>query len=203
MSLIRWDPYRQMRSFRNAMDRFFEESIRRMRGEEQEMEAGLYIPVDVFESGDHLVITAVAPGAKPEDLDVSVSGNTLTVRGEIKQDPESEGKDVYFQERMYGPFSRSITLSSEYDLDKVEATCSTASSVLPFPSRRKPSPSRSRSRRGRPDCGPLRPVANGGAVMSLIRWDPYREMLSLRDTMNRLFEETLAPSWEAARRSAR
>lgn len=124
MSLIRWDPYRQMRSFRNAMDRFFEESIRRMRGEEQEMEAGLYIPVDVFESGDHLVITAVAPGAKPENLDVSVSGNTLTVRGEIKQDPESEGKDVYFQERMYGPFSRSITLSSEYDLDKVEATCS-------------------------------------------------------------------------------
>lgn len=88
------------------------------------MEAGLYIPVDVFESGDHLVITAVAPGAKPENLDVSVSGNTLTVRGEIKQDPESEGKDVYFQERMYGPFSRSITLSSEYDLDKVEATCS-------------------------------------------------------------------------------
>lgn len=124
MSLIRWDPYRQMQSFRDAMDRLFEESVRRMRsGEGQEMEAGLYIPMDVFESGDHLVISAVAPGVKPGDLDVNVSGNTLTIRGEIKREAEPEGRSVYFQERVYGPFSRSITLSSEYDLDKVEATC--------------------------------------------------------------------------------
>jgi len=123
MSLIRWDPYRQMQSFREAMDRLFEESTRRMRGEEQEMETGLFIPMDVFESGDHLVISAVAPGVKAGDLDVKVSGNTLTIRGEIKRDEEVEGRNVYFQERVYGPFSRSITLSSEYDLDKVEATC--------------------------------------------------------------------------------
>ena len=124
MSMIRWDPYRQMRSFRDAMDRLFEESGRRMRsGEGQEMEAGLYIPMDVFESGDHLVISAVAPGVEPEDLDVNVSGNTLTMRGEIKREAESEGGNVYFQERVYGPFSRTVTLSSEYDLDKVEATC--------------------------------------------------------------------------------
>lgn len=123
MSLIRWDPYRQMQSFRDAMDRLFEESVRRMWGEEQEMETGLYIPMDVFESGDHLVVSAVAPGVKPGDLDVSVSGNTLTIRGEIKREEEMEGRNVHFQERVYGPFSRSITLSSEYDLNKVEATC--------------------------------------------------------------------------------
>lgn len=123
MSLLRWDPYRQMQSFRDAMDRLFDETVRRMRGEEQEMETGLYIPMDVFESGDHLVISAVAPGVKAEDLDVKVSGNTLTIRGEIKRDAEPEGRNVYFQERVYGPFSRSVTLSSEYDLDKVEAVC--------------------------------------------------------------------------------
>lgn len=124
MSLIRWDPYRQMRSFREAMDRLLDESVRRMRSSEgQEMEAGLYIPMDVFESGDQLVISAVAPGVKPDDLDINVSGNTLTIRGEIKRDEEPESRNVYFQERVYGPFSRTITLSSEYDLDKVEATC--------------------------------------------------------------------------------
>lgn len=123
MSMIRWDPYRQMRSFRSAMDRLFEESGRRMRREGEEMETGLYIPMDVYESGDHLVISAVAPGVKPEDLNLSVSGNTLTIRGEIKHEEQAEGENVYFQERVYGPFSRTITLSSEYDLDNVEATC--------------------------------------------------------------------------------
>ena len=123
MSLIRWDPYRQMRSFRDAMDRLFEESVRRMRGEGEEMEAGLYIPMDVYESGDSLIISAVAPGVRPEDLDVSVSGNTLTIRGEIRREERPEGKNVYFQELVYGPFSRTITLSPEYDLDKIDASC--------------------------------------------------------------------------------
>ena len=124
MSLIRWGPYGQMRSLRDTMDRLFEESARHRRGGEgQEMESGLYIPMDVYESGDYLVISAVAPGVKPEDLDVNVSGNTLTIRGEIKPEGQAEGRSIYFQERAYGPFSRTITLSSEYDLAKIDASC--------------------------------------------------------------------------------
>lgn len=124
MSMIRWDPYRQMRSFRQAMDRLFEETDRWMRsGETQEMESGLYLPMDIVEQDDHLVISAVAPGVKPEDFDISVSGNTLTIRGEIKREEHAEGANVYFQERLYGPFSRSITLPGGYNLENVEATC--------------------------------------------------------------------------------
>jgi len=122
MSLMRWDPYRPMRTFREVMDRLFAESARRLWGEE--MESGLYIPMDVYESGDHLRISAVAPGVKPENLDISVSGNVLTIRGEIKRDEmPPDGGNVYFQERVYGPFCRTITLPPEYDLDKIEAAC--------------------------------------------------------------------------------
>jgi len=90
-------------------------------------EAAYGIPLDVYETGDEIVIKAVLPGIDPEDLDVKVLGNTLTIKGEIKQDSKSEGRNYLVRERRYGSFSRSIIVP---DIDAAEATAQVENGVV-------------------------------------------------------------------------
>ena len=78
--------------------------------------------VDVFEKEDRFVVKAELPGMKEEDIDVSVIGDTLSIRGEKKTETEVKEKDYYRSERSYGSFYRSIRLPSGVDADKVEAS---------------------------------------------------------------------------------
>ena len=88
MSLTRWDPYREVVSLRDAMNRLFDESWLRpagLRGADGEGQ-GLFVPLDMVEKDDQIVVTAPLPGLKPEDVDISVTGNTLTIKGEFRQE---------------------------------------------------------------------------------------------------------------------
>ena len=77
--------------------------------------------IDVFEKGDNLIIKAELPGMKEEDIDVSVVGDMLTIRGEKKAESEIKDEDYYRCERTYGSFYRSVSLPSGVDSSKIEA----------------------------------------------------------------------------------
>ncbi len=78
--------------------------------------------VDVFEKEDKFVVKAELPGMKEDNIDVSVVGDTLSIKGEKKTETEVKNEDYYRCERSYGTFYRSIPLPSNVDVDKIEAS---------------------------------------------------------------------------------
>jgi HSP20 family protein len=109
-----------MMHLRQAMDRLFDESFTRpwrLLGREGET----FVPLDVYESEDELVVKASLPGVEPEDVDVSITGDTLSIKGEFKSEEETEKPSYHRQERRYGGFHRALTLPTQVEADKAEA----------------------------------------------------------------------------------
>jgi len=79
--------------------------------------------IDVAEEENAIVVRAEVPGCKAEDIDISVYGNTLTISGEKKLEEEKKEKGYYYVESTYGSFRRELTLATDVDQSKVEATC--------------------------------------------------------------------------------
>jgi len=79
--------------------------------------------IDVAEKGDAIVVRAEVPGCQPEDVEISVYGNTLTICGEKKEAKEENEKGYYHLESTYGSFRREVTLPADVDEDKIEAVC--------------------------------------------------------------------------------
>ncbi len=121
-SLTRWDPFREMMTLRTQMDRLFEDLFN-LPAVWQEGETTTFwrLPVDVIERDDAFVVRASLPGVKPEDLDISYVDNTLTIKGEIKEEVQQEGERYHLRERRFGQFMRSITLPVAIEADKIEA----------------------------------------------------------------------------------
>ncbi len=117
MTVVRWNPARELVSLREAMDRLFEDSfVRPMWSGERERR----LPLDVYSTPSEIVISASVPGLKPEEVDITLEGDTLSISGEIK--PPMENVEYIFQERGYGKFSRTLTINVPVEQDKVEAT---------------------------------------------------------------------------------
>jgi len=82
------------------------------------------VPVDVYQTDDDVVVKATMPGVKPEDINISITGESLTIEGEIEEELEiSDERNVRFhvRERRYGSFYRSLTLPTLVDADKASA----------------------------------------------------------------------------------
>ncbi len=139
MSIIRWDPAHDLMTLRQAMDKLFEESVIRPPGFTFEMGAG-NIPIDMYHTASEVVVKATLPGLKPEEVDVSISGNTLTIKAERKEEKETKEKDYIRKENRYGMVSRSITLPSEVKAENAEASFKNGilSLVLPKIEKEKP-----------------------------------------------------------------
>ncbi len=119
-TLTRWDPFREMMALRNTMERLMEDVERPLwRAETSEF---LRLAVDVSETDDSFIVKASLPGINPEDLDISMTDNVLTIKGEIKMEEEKEGEKYHIRERRYGRFMRSLTFPVPVDADKIEAT---------------------------------------------------------------------------------
>ena len=86
------------------------------------MEMGWAPAIEVFEKEDKFMVKAELPGMKEEDIDISVVGDTLTIKGERKAESEVKEEDYYCCERSYGSFSRSIAVPSNVDAQKIEAS---------------------------------------------------------------------------------
>ena len=91
------------------------------------------LSLDVYETDDSLVVEGSLPGIDPEDLDVSLSGNILTIKGESKQEKEAEKGKYYFRERRYGAGQRTITIPMDVDVDKAKAHFEKGVLRLSFP----------------------------------------------------------------------
>jgi HSP20 family protein len=121
-----------MATWREAMDRFFEESWARPRAWRRgTAEEPLRLPVDVYTTAEEIVVTASLPGLLPEEVDISLEGDTLTIRGELR--PPLGNVEYLFQERPYGPFSRALLLNVPVDVDKVEAVFENGVLTLTLP----------------------------------------------------------------------
>jgi HSP20 family protein len=120
VNLVRWEPFREMISLRQAMDRLFEDSFVRFpylpgsgTGE---------FPIDVYQTKDDLVVKAALPGVKPEEVEITVSEDTITIRGEHTEEQETKEDDYLHRERYYGAFSRSVAIPVKVKGEKAEAT---------------------------------------------------------------------------------
>lgn len=118
MTLARWDPFADLMTLRQAMDRLFENAWV-LPGRFFRLSGG-YIPVDLIEEDQHIVVHAVVPGIAPEDLNVSVTGNLLTIQGERKQADAEKRVTWHYREIPYGRFERSMTLPCEVQVEQCE-----------------------------------------------------------------------------------
>lgn len=120
--IVRWEPFKDMMSLREAMNRLFEDSFIRPSAWPLPFEGETVgLPVDVIEGKDNVVVRASVPGLKPEDIDVSITGDTLTIKGETKSEEKVEQGSYIRQERRYGKFERSLQLPSLVVADKADA----------------------------------------------------------------------------------
>jgi HSP20 family protein len=120
-NLVRWEPFRDMVSLRDAMDRLFAESFVQPRSEWVVPVRAETLAVDVYETDDAIVVKSAIPGVKPEDLDVSVTGDTLTIKGETKVEEEVKKEHYIRRERRYGSYCRSLPIPAPVVADQAEA----------------------------------------------------------------------------------
>lgn len=120
--LIRWEPAREMLSLRDAMDRLFEESFLRPGWTGDSAAPSSMLPVDVYETGDNLVVKATVPGIKPEDIEVTITGDLLTIKGEFKSEEKTEKRNYLRQERRYGSFCQQVGLPAGVNANAAKAT---------------------------------------------------------------------------------
>jgi len=120
-NLVRWDPVRDMVSLREAMDRLFEESFVRPRSWLAPTEGMATLALDLFESEDDVTVRASIPGVKPEDIDISITGDVLTIKGETSEEKEEKTGNYRLRERRYGAFQRSVSLPTLIDTSKATA----------------------------------------------------------------------------------
>lgn len=117
-NLIRWEPVREMMTLREAMDRLFDDAFTRPLS----MSAVSAMPaIDLYQTADEIVVKAVLPGLKPDEVQISVTGEVLTLRGEFKQQEEKKEATWHMREQRYGSFERSIMLPTEVQTDKAKA----------------------------------------------------------------------------------
>ena len=125
MAIVRWEPFRDLVSIQDRMNRIFDEAFRggtRPSSSDEEWSLGSWAPaVDIFEQDGNIVLKAELPGVDPKDVDVRVENNVLTLRGERKLDNEVQKENYHRVERAYGSFSRSFTLPSVVDTEKIKA----------------------------------------------------------------------------------
>ena len=121
MTITRFDPFRQLVRVQDRMNRLFEDALGRP-VEDADFFAGAWTPaVDILENTNDIVLRAELPGMKPEEVDILIENNTLTLRGERKFEVNDDKTNYHRRERTYGAFSRSFTLPSIVQQDKVTA----------------------------------------------------------------------------------
>jgi HSP20 family protein len=124
MAVIRFqrpmnDIFAEMERLRNEIDRIFQEGFGGVFTRER---TGVFPPVNVYEDKDRYVLTAELPGVKPEDVEITVTEESVTLRGQRKQEDGGEKANYHRREREYGSFRRVVSLPDRVDPNKVEAT---------------------------------------------------------------------------------
>jgi HSP20 family protein len=120
-TLVRWDPFRDLVSIQDELNRLFGRTFTGTEPLRPSATGTWMPPMDVFETEDEIVATLELPGIDPEAVDVSVEDSTLTVSGTREFTDEVKQEHYHRLERRYGAFTRAITLPQAADTEKVEA----------------------------------------------------------------------------------
>ncbi len=118
MTLIRWDPFAEVLGLRRTVDR-----VSNGFPTPRLWQGGIEVvfPIDLSETDEAVVVRAVLPGIRPDDVDISISGRVLTVKGEAKFDEKTEQESYYRHEIRYGNFYRTIPLPTKVDPEHADA----------------------------------------------------------------------------------
>ena len=120
--LTRWEPFRELTTLQDRMNRLFRDSFSADVQDESLATSAFAPPVDVYEDEHNVTLKIEVPGIDEKDIDVRIENNTLTVHGERKFEKEEKEENFRRVERQYGSFTRSFTLPSTVDPDKVSAS---------------------------------------------------------------------------------
>jgi HSP20 family protein len=117
-NLIRFEPMREMITLREAMDRLFNDAFTPSLG----AISGWQGPaVDLFQTDDEVVVKASLPGMKSDDVQISITGDMLSLKGEFKQEDEKKERAYHLREQRYGSFERTFALPTDVVADKAKA----------------------------------------------------------------------------------
>ncbi len=139
-SLIRYNPFRDMFTLERTMDRFWQDSRRHpLHGFDHDgnsVESHLSLPVDLYETDETVVLKARIPGINPEDVEINIDGERLTLKAELRSDATLEGADKwrwYHHELAHGTITRSLALPTQIEADKAEASFRNGELTLELP----------------------------------------------------------------------
>jgi len=119
--ITHWDPFRDMMLLRSNMDRLFDRFFD-SEYEGWDQQSSWNLALDVAETPEEFTVKVSLPGIKPEDLDVTFSENTLTIKGEIRAEEEKEEARYHLRERRYGSFARTLTLPRGINGENIQAS---------------------------------------------------------------------------------
>jgi HSP20 family protein len=120
----RWQPYREAMSLRDAMDRLFQDSWVGPSARQGSQTPMVGVNVDVHETEQGYELCAALPGWKPEDINITVHGDTVTISGQHRSDEHREqeqGRQYHLRERRFGSFARSFSFPGPIDTSKAQA----------------------------------------------------------------------------------
>ena len=123
MALVRWDPFRDLFTLQDRMNRLFEDSLTRNKVYEESLATGIWSPpVDIYETAQAIVMRAELAGLTKNDVSIEIKESTLILRGERKFEKDIKEENYHRIERSYGSFSRTFSLPQTVDPSKVSAT---------------------------------------------------------------------------------
>ena len=135
MNLTRWEPYREIATLQDRLNRVFGSAFGRTERDDEMSLAAWAPPVDIAEEKDRIVITAELPGFREDEIEIQSENGMLTLRGERKFEKESDGKSYHRVERSYGQFVRSFALPNNVDREKIKADFSNGLLKIELPKR--------------------------------------------------------------------
>jgi HSP20 family protein len=121
MAFELWDPFRDAVSLRDAMNTLLQDSFVRPGSGPAQGAGAATLPVDVAENDNEFIVKASLPGVKPDDVQITIQGDSLTIRGESQSTEERQGERWHVRERRRGAFQRSLALGTPVDSDKAHA----------------------------------------------------------------------------------
>ena len=121
MSIVRWQPFTELMSLRQTMDKLLEDSFVIPFSPSSAFDRGVVTPIDMYQTGTDVVVKTALPGMKPEEVDITITGDNLVIKGETKAEEEVKQEDYFYQEHRYGAFHRSVPLPDGLNTDKAEA----------------------------------------------------------------------------------
>ena len=121
MAVNRWDPFRDLNSLQERMNRLFEDANRGWRADEPSATTSWSPAVDIYETESEIIVQAEVPGMVRKDIELSLENNVLTLKGERRFEKEGKDENYHRIERSYGSFSRAFSIPAMVDEKMIKA----------------------------------------------------------------------------------